>query len=93
MAWGVGLLWLLFQLADFALGVCPAYEPGGSARAEAVRTWAPPGLECTFTGENGNVLVQIPADYSLLAALLLVVALPTYVIAKRRLSDSRVSVT
>lgn len=82
-AWGFGLLWVLQGLLSFALGLCPPYRPGDSALGTATRQWAPPGLECTYSLEGYNAFVRIEADSSLLVGLLLVVALPTYMIAKR----------
>lgn len=82
-AWLIGLAWVLLEVLNWFLGICPPY-PDSSGSGEATRQFLPPGIECTYTGEHGNVLAQIPAGYGLLVGLLLVAALPTYALAHRR---------
>jgi hypothetical protein len=84
--WVIALGWLTLYVLDARFGFpCPAYAFDDSAFGEESWQWAPPGVACTYTDLDGEVLVRIGPGWGPFVVVLMLVALPVLDLARRRL--------
>jgi len=84
-AWVVGLVWFGLRLVSDVVSPCDYYLGDNSAKGSGSWQAMPPGVACTYSDSSGSAVVQTSPGYVMLVVALLLIVLPMYAAASRRL--------